>query len=355
MTQRLSGGGLRALMTLAGVVVVIAGLKAASTLLQPFLVSVFLAVLSLPLLNWFQKERVPRWLAVLLTFLAVLLVISVMALLVGGSIKGFTDAAPRYQERLQSIMESFTIWLQGKGIEIPPEIATDLIDPGAVLRIARDLLGFATALLSQTVLILLMMIFILFEAAALPGKLRIALGRGGGSQEWFSRITEEIQRYLVIKTVVSLVTGVLVGFSLWLLGIDFPLLWGLLAFLLNYIPSLGSILAALPVVLLALVQYGVGRALAVVALYVAVNMVLGNIVEPYFMGRRLGLSTLVVFLSMIFWGWVWGPLGMLLSVPLTMIVKIAMENSDDFRWVAVLLDAQPPSSPESAPLARRGA
>jgi len=127
------------------------------------------------------------------------------------------------------------------------------------------------------------------------------------------------------------------GLWCWILGVDFPVLWGLLAFLFNFIPNIGSILAAVPPVLLALVQFGIGRTLAVAGGYVAVNMVVGNVIEPMVFGRKLGLSNLVVFLSLVFWGWIWGPVGMLLSVPLTMVVKLALEHSEQYHWVAVLL------------------
>ena len=129
-----------------------------------------------------------------------------------------------------------------------------------------------------------------------------------------------------------------------MLGLGFPLLWGLVAFIFNYIPNLGSILAAIPPVLLALVQFGPARAAVVAVGYLVINIGLANFLEPYLMGRRLGLSTLVVFLSLVFWGWVWGPVGMLLSVPLTVIVKIALENTKDFRWVAIMLGANPTRS-----------
>ena len=122
---------------------------------------------------------------------------------------------------------------------------------------------------------------------------------------------------------------------------DFPFLWGVLAFLLNYIPTLGSIIAAVPPTCVALLQLGVGPALATVAVFVVVNVLLGSLAEPHFLDRRLGLSTLVVFTSLVFWGWVWGPVGMLLSVPLTMILKIMFENTEGLQWVAVLLDAHP--------------
>ena len=158
-------------------------------------------------------------------------------------------------------------------------------------------------------------------------------------------MTLQVQNYLAIKTAVSVFTGVLVGIWVWALGLDLPLLWGLVAFIFNYIPNLGSILAAVPAVLLALVQFGPGRAAVVASGYLAINLVFGNDVEPMMLGRRLGLSTLVVFMSRVFWGWVWGPVGMLLSVPLTMMLKIAMENTEDLRWVAVMLDKNTPSAP----------
>ena len=157
-----------------------------------------------------------------------------------------------------------------------------------------------------------------------------------------------MQRYLATKTVISLFTGIFVGVPLALMRIEFALLWGLLAFLLNYIPNLGSAFASVPPVLLTLVEDGIGWALGVALVFIVVNAVFGNVVEPYLMGRRLGLSTLVVFLSLVFWGWVWGPIGMLLSVPLTMIIKIMLENTEDLRWIAVLLSGQPTADVRSA-------
>ncbi|MBA7685918.1 AI-2 transport protein TqsA [subsurface metagenome] len=145
---------------------------------------------------------------------------------------------------------------------------------------------------------------------------------------------------MAIKTLVSLATGVLVTIWIAIIGVDYPLLWGLLAFALNYVPNIGSIIAAIPVVLLATIQLGIIQAVAVAIGYLAVNLVMGNVIEPRFMGRGLGLSTLVVFLSLIFWGWILGPVGMLLSVPLTITAKIALDSSEETRWIGVLLGPQ---------------
>lgn len=151
------------------------------------------------------------------------------------------------------------------------------------------------------------------------------------------RFLQSVNQYMVIKTLVSLATGLIVGIGLAFIGVDYALLWAVIAFLFNYIPNIGSIIAAIPAVLLAFIQLGPAAAGGTALLYIGANMVMGNVVEPKFMGRGLGLSTLVVFLSLIFWGWLLGSVGMLLSVPLTMVVKIALESSKSGSWLAILL------------------
>jgi len=146
-----------------------------------------------------------------------------------------------------------------------------------------------------------------------------------------------VHSYLVIKSVVSIATGVLITVWLSILGVDYPVLWGLLAFLFNFVPNIGSIIAAVPAVMLAMVQLGADAALYTALGYVTVNIIMGNVIEPRYMGKGVGLSTLVVFLSLVVWGWILGPVGMLLSVPLTMIVKLACEAKPETLWIAVLL------------------
>ncbi len=171
----------------------------------------------------------------------------------------------------------------------------------------------------------------------LPEKLSKAFGGSKVAVQYLRGVIVDVQRYLGVKTIVSLFTGIAVGLWVWVLDMPFPLFWAASAFALNYIPAIGSILAAIPAVLVSLVQQGIGHAAIVAAGYLAVNFLFGNVLEPRMMGRRFGLSTLVVFLALIFWGWVWGAVGMLLSIPLTMVIKIALEQSEDLRWIAVLL------------------
>ena len=347
-TERRAAGAHFALVA-ACLVVVIAGLRAAAGLITPLLVAVFLALVCLPLLNWLQSRKVPKPLAVLATLAAAGLVLLVLIWVVGESIRDLTREVPKYKVRLGEMTDGIVATLGSWGIDVSTQLE-NLLNPARALDIVTRTLGTLAAVLSNSVLVFLTIMFILMEAAGFPDKLEAAFGPRHASER-FERIRRQMQHYLGIKSLVSLTTGTVVGAALWIIGVDFPVLWGVLAFMLNYIPNLGSILAAIPPVLLATVQLGLGHAVAVAIVFVVVNVVMGNLIEPHLLGRQLGLSTLVVFLSLVFWGWVWGPVGMLLSVPLTVIVKILLENTEDFRWVAVLLGGGQEVAPAKGSLA----
>ena len=344
-SRPLGDAGTRFLIGAACLVVVIAGLRAAATVVLPFLVAVFLAVVSVPLMRWLERRKVPRPLAVLGTVLSAVGVIVLLGLVVGQTVGEFTAAAPGYQARLQDLTDSVVVLLDDAGVPVEGIRVLDLLPPG-LFDIVGGVFGAIASFASNTFLVLLTAVFIMMEAAGFGAKLRAAFGQDANFGQ-FEHMTQQVQKYLVIKTAISAGTGLVVGLWVAALGLDFALLWGLVAFVLNFIPNLGSIIAAIPAVLLALVQFGPARAGVIALGYVAINLVFGNFVEPLLMGRRLGLSTLVVFVSLVFWGWVWGPIGTLFSVPLTMVVKIALENTKDFRWVAVMLDANPAASRSS--------
>jgi predicted PurR-regulated permease PerM len=219
----------------------------------------------------------------------------------------------------------------------------ELFNPGAAMKLVASGLNSFRKVLTNGFLILMTVIFMLIEASSLPLKLRTIFGDTEDALINFEKFINNVKQYMVIKTLISLATGILIAIWLAVIGVDFPLLWGLLAFLLNYVPSIGSIIAAIPAVLLTIIQLGPAHAVAVAAGFLFVNVVMGNFIEPRFMGQRLGLSTLVVFLSLIFWGWVLGPVGMLLSVPLTMTAKIALDSREETRWLSIIL------GPEIAP------
>lgn len=326
------------LIVAAAAMVVIAGLREAQPIIIPTLIAAILAVLAAGPVAWLRERGVPTSLAVLLVVVVLFAVLSAVAAVMGQSVNQFTEAVPRYQERLDALWDSFQDWLQTLPVELPRVEGIELIAPGDVMNLVGSGLRGAMAALSNTLLVVLILVFMLLEAAGFPRKLEVALGAEPGEVGRFTAVTRQVQQYLAIKTVVSLATGVIAGLFVWAVGLDFALLWGLVAFLLNYIPTIGSIIAGIPPVLLALIQIGPGTALLVALGFVVVNTVFGNLIEPSLMGRRLGLSTLVVFLSLVFFGWMWGTIGMLLAVPLTMVVKILLENSEDLVWVARLLD-----------------
>lgn len=328
--------GLRVLITGASLCVVIAGLRAAGPIVVPVLFSAFLSVLAIPPVKWLQSRRVPDWLAVTIVFVGVIGGFVLVSMLVGSSIASFSENLPAYKGRLVEMTASWFVWFEDQGVDVSTDALLAQIDAGRAADLAGAMVASIGSLLSDTMFVLLTTAFIMAEAAGLPRKLQAALG-DEGHVERFRGIISDMQEYLSIKTNISLVTGLLAGVLCWVVGIDYPVLWGVIAFLLNYIPNLGSIIAAIPPVLLGFVQFGWERSLVVLIGYLIINTIMGNIIEPRVTGRRLGLSSLVVFLSLVFWGWVWGPLGMFLSVPLTMLVKILLENSDDLKWIAVLL------------------
>jgi predicted PurR-regulated permease PerM len=322
-------------------------MRAAQTLVSQWLLAAFLAVVCFPPLSWLERKRVPTGLALLIVIAAVALGVLVVAAMVGASINDFYGRLPEYTARLAERNEGLLRWLEAHGVELDAFRNQQGFDARRLLDLATTLIGSVGSLSSNVFVILLVFVFILLEGAMLPAKLAALSEQSDRPLQQFEEVMENVRRYVAIKTQVSLLTGLLVTLLLLVLGIDYAPLWGLLAFLFNFVPNIGSILAAVPAVLLAYIQLDLSTAVVAGAGYLILNLVIGNIVEPRVMGRGLGLSTLVVLLSLLFWGWVLGPVGMLLSVPLTMIAKIVLQGNDETRWIAILLDSEPPAS-ESA-------
>ncbi len=332
--------GARVLGVLASGVVVVAGLKLAGSILSLFFLALVLAILTLPVMMWLRRYRVPSPIAILISVLLVAAAVGALLLLASQAFAEFQARYPAYEIRLLLIWETWAARLAEIELPVVGNVfaeLTDMFSLSAAFDFAASTVQRVLALLTDTFLVMLILVFILAEAAVFPRKLRAALGEGGSASMRLTKIVGEVQTYLTIKTLVSLATGLTIGLFAAAMGLDFPVLLGLIGFVLNFIPTIGSVIASIPAMLLALIMYGVGSVIGVGVVYLGINTVFGNIIEPNLMGRRLGLSTLVVVLSLIFWGWVWGPLGMFLSIPLTMITKILLENTPDLRWMAVLL------------------
>ncbi|MBB5350096.1 AI-2 transport protein TqsA [Haloferula luteola] len=379
------------LVMLAALVVLVAGLKAAQTFVVPILLAFFIATVSFPITNWLRNRRVPRSIAVMLTVLvdfAFLTGVIVFALSVVGELQARWNSyyGPLTFGKLEQAVESFANtedqlrhWWQmnpARNPEMQSEIDTPTeeeleaapraevieypepegqednrlakaaelmigqlreVQVSQIWNLGTGVLGTMVSFLGTTVLVVILTVFMLTEARMFGRRMdAICEARGPNIQRMLSAL-RDTQRYLGIKTAISLATGVMAGALCWAANIDFWPLWGILAFALNFIPVVGSVIAGVPPTLLALLVSGPPYALAVLGGYLLINTFLGNVLEPMLMGRRFGLSTLVVLVSVIFWGWLWGPIGMLLAVPLTMVVKVILDNSDEFRWIAVAI------------------
>ena len=399
--RKQNGSGIRVLLSLASVVIIVMGLKTSSQLFIPVMMGLFLALLSLPILNWLHARGLPRPLAVLATVLVDLLLLFVIVFLLSGVIGDLQGKSAEYAERLRKQASQFStsmdqqldrlasFWTKtgqnsegapplapGKpriapdSNEVPEYVNVDpkpdlesspaFVDLSGVIdtnfptfqelferywdsnRIVTmigqfDVFARFTALASQSIFALIVMIFILAESGRYAHKVRDVLREKGPDLSLFQNTSRDIQKYLAIKTVASAATGILAAISCVAFRVDFPLLWELVAFLFNYVPAIGSIFAAIPPVILALILHGFWPAMGVMGCYLVINFTIGNFLEPIFLGDRFGLSTVVVILSVLFWGFIWGPVGMLLAVPLTMLVKVMLDNNSDLRWISAFM------------------
>ena len=349
MSTSSRGFASQSLLTVAALVIIVAGLRQADTLLPPFLVAVLLSVLVAPVVLWLEERRVPAPVAVTVALVFVFAALVGFGALLTTAFAGYEEALPGYRTAMAERTTSGLAWARGRGVRIESSQIAAILHPERFLELSMNFLAGLVGAASNTALVLLTMMFVLLEATTFPKKIRIAISDPGDDLGQWKSMLLEIQRYLAIKTIVSLVTGATATLLLWALGVDFPLLWGMLAFLLNYIPTVGSIIASIPAVITAMIQpdLGIGVAALVGFGYVVINTVFGSIIEPQLMGRRLGLSPLVVFVSLAFWLWVWGPMGGLLSVPLTIVVRLVLERSEELHWLSVLLGSS--SEAEVAP------
>ena len=331
--------GQRALVGAASAVLIVAGLKLGAPLLVPIAFALFLGILSQPLLQTLLRRGVPVTIAVLTILLVLAALAAFFVLLVLGSLGELRDVGPSYYAEIQERVSYTVEWWAGKGIAIADWVPMKYRSPEAIVGLAGGPIKGILSIVSQGTIVLLTLVFMLVEAAALPRKLARLPPRYQAAFERVSPLSKELQRYLMIKTAMSLAIGVLAGLWVAILGVDFPVLCGMVAFACHFIPNVGALLAAAPPMLLAFGHYDLSKSMAVLVGYLVIGTVLGNLLEPTLLGRRLGLSTLAVFLSLLFWGWVWGPVGMLLSVPLTGTIKILLANSEQYRWIATLLDS----------------
>lgn len=338
-----------ALLALAAVVIIVAGLRAASSLFVPFLLAGFIGLLCAPSLFWLRDRGLPTPLALLVVLFGLFGVGALFGGLLSTSINEFTQALPSYQQRFGTVISAITATLADFGIDFGAATReANPFNPKATLGLVGNLAGNLGTLLNNAFLLFLTVCFILLEASSFPHKVREAFGDSPLIEARMVEIGESIRRYLRIKTLTSIATGILAYTALMILGVKFAPLWGLIAFLLNFVPAVGSVIAAVPAIALALVDNSPETAGLVTLCYVGINIAIGNFLEPRVMGDGMGLSPLIVVASLVFWGWVLGPVGMVLAVPLTVILRIWLGSQPSTQWAAVLLGPAVPS-PKATP------
>ena len=327
----------KTLIVCASLVIIVAGMREASAIIVPFLLATFIAIIVTPI--YFSLQRMGlNPVVTLLAMITVVVVLGFVSIWIGQrSVRSFLENEPGYQSQYLAQMTQLTQWLRNWGMVKPEQSVGDLIDARVVMSQFGKAVEAIRGLLSQATLILIVVIFILLEATTMPDKIRGLPGLSEDTWDRMTQIVDNIRHYITLKTVTSALTGILVWLLLVILGVDAAEFLGVLAFVLNFVPTIGSIIAGIPGVLLAFIQHGPLAAGIALVGYLAINFGVSNGLEPRIMGRGLGLSPLVIILSMFFWGWVLGPVGMLLSVPLAMTAKIALEADEETRWIAMLM------------------
>jgi AI-2 transport protein TqsA len=327
------------LIVIAGVVVIVAGMRAASSFLVPLVSAVLVSLILAPGVVFLMDRRVPKELAIGVVTLVVVAVGAAVGIVVGDSLVGFTQELPARVQGLEDVQRGLYDLLARMGVHVPSEgnPLNSMLDAERIMGLVGNLLGAMRNLIANGVVILLLVLFGLLQIGRTHDMVREALGKDSKVPAVLQRFTGEMFEYLRVKTLMSLGTGVGVGLLVAALGIDYAVLWGLLAFLLNFIPNIGSLIAAIPPVALGLLDHGIGRAIAVAACIMGVNVVFSNLLEPRLLGRSFGISPWMVFVALLFWAYVLGPVGMILAIPLTVALKLGLEMSDRTKWLAALM------------------
>lgn len=340
---------------LLGVIAIImlgAVLKMASSILLPLFIAIFLSFIIAPLVNLLDKLHIPRVLALMMVLLVLFGVMFLVFLFLQTSVNSFIKEYPKYAARYVEISSQIEAMVLER-FDVSFDFSTDINWQGALrdylVSVSSSLINFFSSL----ILIIIFLIFLLLEKPLFKHKLARAFDEETGRQigRIIEHINQQVGRYINLKFFISLATGILVWFFLLVIGVDFPLVWGVLAFLLNFIPSIGSFILIVITITMGVVQFypNMGKIAAVAISMIATQVTIGNFLDPRLQGRRLNISPLLILFSLIFWGWIWGVIGMFLSVPITVVIQITCENVPALRPIAVMMESGHVKTVETPP------
>jgi len=332
---------LRFLIGVAALGVAVVTMQRYAWLLNEVLLGVIIAIVSVPMLYWLRRKGLSGGLALVITLLILTVLAVAFALFFVGSVNRLVAALPSYVAEAESLKATVESSLAGLGIDTTGVRAVlELMDPARLLSLVADVLASLAESISNLVVVVLVVAFLLAESLDLPAKVQRQLRLGHTQLAPVSEYIQDLRRYVVITTQLGAFTGLAATILLLILGVDLPLLWGVLTFLLSFVPTVGIFLAMIPPFLLALLEFGLAKALLVVVGFLLIDAVVENVAKPKFLGESLDMAPVVIILSLIFWAAVLGPVGALLAVPLTMAVKqLVLETDEQARWLAELMSA----------------
>ena len=321
----------------ASSVVIIAGVKMASQVIVILFLAIFISSIFSTLLKVLQKKHIPRLFSYFIILLIVSGIVVMLAYVINISLNDFLTNLPTYEEKLKNTILSLLHFAQDSGIQIDKAKIMGALNFNSFFGFTTNIIGSIGTFLSKFLLVVIGVAFILAESKSFQTKLRVIFRNNAKKLEHFNLFSFNIQKYFVVKSFTSFLTGFIITIVLTLFGVDYPVLWGVIAMLFNFVPVVGSIIAAIPAVLLTFMNLDINTTIWVIVLYVIINISISNILEPKLMGKELGLSPLVIFFSLIFWGYILGIVGMFLAVHITMTLKIAFDSNTSTHWLGILM------------------
>jgi len=326
-------------LIMASVIIIIGAVSNAKEYINPILISIFITLIFSPLLLFIINKGFNETLSLIAVILSIFLILTILTMFLGSTIGSIREDLPEYDKALKSKSEVILKELKKRNIKINKNEFDQIFNTKNIIKQFSSALKGISSFISNMLIVILLVSFMLIESIHISQKIR-AISRD--SHLLLSEFRDIIHTYISLKSIISLVTAILVAILLSFLGVNYPLFWAVVAFFLNFIPNIGSLIAAVPAVLLAFIQYDFTIAIIVAIGYLLINFIMGNMVEPKMMGKGMGLSTLIVFISLLVWGWILGPVGMLHSVPLTMLIKLFFEKNSNTKWIAFIIDSKIP-------------
>src|SRR5215216_952044 len=333
---------LRVMLFLAATVVVVTGIRLGAPILNPILFAVVLSLLFSPVYSWLLRRGLPAPLALVIMLVVLAILFLGLFFILGVSITKFSERVGYYVAQLNGELSSLDAVLERLGlsnINLSEAVNSSAL-VGAIGAVLSGIAGF----LSDLFLILMIMLFLLGEGPAMMARLRASVHQDNPQVARLTAVAQNVVRQFGLRAIVNLVTGAGVTVLMFLLGVDFPLMWGILTFFLSFVPYIGLVLAVAPAVVLALAEFGVTRAVLVIAGVIVINILAENVLSPMMMGRGLNISPTIVFLSFIFWAWLLGGPGAFLALPITLFVAVMFDTFPETRWLASLIGVSSPGS-----------